>query len=201
MIDGADVKIDKADRFPLSTKAILEQEGIARFLMSSLPPAYYEAMDCLRNFIDDNVMATDEVKDAVMGGVVFMNASPFTFDDLHRFKTEYNDVFDRLVTLLLTDTDTGKDVQTIASASQLVMLKWATSGEAVEPQDDWAESIDIEVLNAAIERTAGDARFEKIVEGAKAVLEKALARLSVPNGDNVRDGLHTTIGIGEPPVK
>ncbi|MGB9153246.1 MAG: hypothetical protein WCD70_09205 [Alphaproteobacteria bacterium] len=98
-------------KYPLATKAVAEQEGIARFVGDTLPEEYYTVMNACMNLIDTHIDGSVEQKEAIMGAVVFACASPFTFDSIDRYETDFSKTFHQLAEFCVTGETENSDIK------------------------------------------------------------------------------------------
>ncbi len=96
--------------YPFVKKAYDEQCGIARFLGGEMPVEYSEVLSRQIDTAEALLDGGHEEKEAVVVGCILITASPFTFDDVRRFETEYPPQVKEIVSLLLAgNPDAFKD--------------------------------------------------------------------------------------------
>lgn len=141
-------KISMFDKYPLVHKAYQEQQGIAGFLGGSLPEAYGDFVLENAKLAEQYVKGGHDDKEAVIVGCILTNASPFTFDDIRRYESDYSPQVKALVDFLVKNEHELIDSEpTISQTIAITVLSHLT-----QACDDVANGVNEEAYDLSLSK-------------------------------------------------
>lgn len=112
-------------KYPMATRALQEQDGLFKFLMSpGTPDEIKELQKAVAVIIDNDAIGGPKQKDAMLAMAILMSAPHYIFDEPSRFEKDYNKSVQKLV-----NESMSREIETKPSAgiSQIIMAMFVAS--------------------------------------------------------------------------
>jgi hypothetical protein len=137
-------------KYPLVKKALEEQEQLAGFPGGDVPDLFRQMVEAYAETAEAYLDDMHEDKEAVMVGCVLLSGSPYMFDDVSRFGTDYSPQVAHMADLLLNfDDDTVRDN---ASVQQMLAVLGICHNQAVidmiNKDEDLPQDLDVAITKA-----------------------------------------------------